>query len=189
VRGRKPIPTRIKKLAGTYRPSDGNEPQPEPGMPTAPAHLDELAREEWNRLAQELFKLGLLTGCDRATLAAYCVCYSRWVTAEKELQAGGVIYRTAAGQPAISPWHSVAKNALAQLRGFATELGLSPSARSRIDVEPPQEEDNWQRLWDERLARSHDSEDDQDDESDDELGDCADELVPPEEITTTTTET
>ncbi|MFQ8734852.1 MAG: P27 family phage terminase small subunit [Bilophila wadsworthia] len=49
-----------------------DEPTPAPEIPDAPPHLSPEAREEWERLALELYELGILATIDRAALAAYC---------------------------------------------------------------------------------------------------------------------
>ena len=46
------------------------EPTPDPEIPAAPPHLSPEAREEWDRLALELYELGILSTIDRAALAA-----------------------------------------------------------------------------------------------------------------------
>ena len=63
-----------------------DEPAPDPSLPDAPTHLSPEAREEWDRVAGELYDLGVLSAVDRAALAAYCQAYGRWVAAERELR-------------------------------------------------------------------------------------------------------
>ena len=53
--------------------------------PTCPAHLNLTAKAERKPLAQPLFLRGVITDDDRATLAAYCQAYGRWVEAERKL--------------------------------------------------------------------------------------------------------
>lgn len=43
-----------------------DEPTPDPEIPDAPPHLSPEAREEWERLALELYELGILSTIDRA---------------------------------------------------------------------------------------------------------------------------
>ena len=52
IRGRKPIPTVLKRRAGNpgKRPLNENEPEPEPGAPEPPSHLNAEAREVWDWL-------------------------------------------------------------------------------------------------------------------------------------------
>jgi Phage terminase, small subunit len=79
----RPKPTAIRRLEGNpgnrgYNPL---EPIPPDTLPNCPAHLNPEAKAEWQRLAQVLHDMGVLTVIDRAVLAAYCQCYGRWVEA------------------------------------------------------------------------------------------------------------
>ena len=80
--------------------------------------------------------LGLLTQCDRALLAGYCVAWSRWVGAEKALAKEGAVVEGSRGQPVRSPWIAIANTAMRQIRELGCEFGLSPSSRTRIRVDP-----------------------------------------------------
>ena len=142
MRGRKPIPTALKLLRGTKRGPD-DEPQPEAALPECPEHLTEEAKAEWNRLAAELHQLGLLTRIDRAALAAYCVTWSRWVSAERQIAEQGEVVKSPNGYPIQNPYLSVANEALRQMKSFLTEFGLTPSSRTRIGAKPPVEQSDF----------------------------------------------
>jgi P27 family predicted phage terminase small subunit len=138
TRGRKPKPTALRVLQGNpgRRPLPKSEPKPLARAPTAPEHLDDAARLEWDRLTPQLVRLGLLTELDRALLAGYCSAYSLWVHARGELRrelesAGGPFSATEAGYLQASPWFRIAQNAAKEMRAFAVEFGLSPSSRTR----------------------------------------------------------
>jgi P27 family predicted phage terminase small subunit len=47
-------------------------------MPSAPDFLSAEARQEWDRLAPELWRKGLLTALDHAVFEAYCASFGRW---------------------------------------------------------------------------------------------------------------
>src|SRR5262249_37411259 len=74
MQGRRPKPTHLKLLQGNpgKRPYNANEPKPAPQVPSPPEHLTEVALKEWNRLAELLGRIGLLTAIDRTAFAAYC---------------------------------------------------------------------------------------------------------------------
>ena len=61
--GRKPKPTRLKVLEGNpgKQKLPKGEPQPEHELPLPPSHLDAYGIEEWNRISEGLFVLGVLT--------------------------------------------------------------------------------------------------------------------------------
>jgi P27 family predicted phage terminase small subunit len=106
------------------------------GTPTCPKHLNKGARAEWKRISAELSAAGLLTNVDRAALAAYCAAYSRWTEAEDSLAKFGLVIKTPkSGYPIPNPYVGIANTALEQMRRWAVEFGMTPSARSRIHVE------------------------------------------------------
>ena len=137
MRGRKPKPTILKALAGNpgKQPLNDREPSAPEGMPDCPHYLDDVARDEWTRMAAVLLQMGLLTLADRAALSAYCVAYSRWVHAEEQVKKYGTIVKSPdKGFPMKSPYLTVADQAMEAMRKFMIEFGLTPSSRSRIRV-------------------------------------------------------
>ncbi len=137
MRGRKPKPTVLKILEGNpgRRPLNEREPQAPAEVPECPDFLDDEARAEWFRMAPVLEEMGVLTPADRAALAAYCTAYSRWVTAERQVQRLGTIVKSPLKNfPMKSPYLTVADQALETMRKFMVEFGLTPSSRSRIRV-------------------------------------------------------
>ena len=145
MRGRKPKPTKLKLLEGNpgKRPINGSEPQPPGAKPTCPAHLSATAKAEWKRLAKDLNAIGLLTRVDRTAFAAYCQAYGRWVEAEKKLAETPVLLKTPAGYVQVSPWMTIANKQLELMAKFMAELGLTPSARSRLAIQVPTGPKPW----------------------------------------------
>ncbi len=137
MRGRKPTPTRLKLIGGNpgKRPVNGREPVPPSGRPTCPAHLSATAKTEWRRLAVSLNQIGLLTQIDRAVLAAYCQAYGRWVEAERKLATTPPLLKTPAGYVQVSPWITISNKQVELMTRLMAELGLTPSARSRLAVQ------------------------------------------------------
>lgn len=138
-RGRKPTPTFLKLLDGNpgKRPINDAEPSPTIELPDAPLVLDDLAREEWDRLAPELVKLGILSGIDRLQLATYCQAYSRWVKAEDALAEDGYVLFGSGekGGAYQNPMLAVANKAMEQMLKIAAEFGMTPSSRTKIKVD------------------------------------------------------
>jgi phage terminase small subunit len=118
--GGKPKPTKLKVLTGNpgKRPLPENEMSPEPITPEAPAWMPKEAQCEWHRLVPELAKLGVLARLDRSTLTAHCLAWEAMQRAHFEGDDAKLM------------------KAIGHLRSFIAELGLSPSARSRIH--PPE---------------------------------------------------
>lgn len=141
MRGRKPKPKALKILYGNpgKRPLL-DEPEPPLEIPEAPDHLDEIARKEWARITELLNQLGLIAQLDMAGVAAYCVCYSRWVDAERRVAKHGIIVLSPDKKfPMKSPYLTVAESAMESMRKLLAEFGLTPASRSRIHL--PQRED------------------------------------------------
>ncbi|WP_210410482.1 phage terminase small subunit P27 family [Oceanicola sp. D3] len=112
-----------------------------PEVPEPPDHLNEDARAEWARIADELSALGILTRLDRGSLAAYCQAYGRWRQAEQALArmaerdatTDGLMIRTKSGNLIQNPLVGSANKAMADMMRYAAEFGLTPSARSRVE--------------------------------------------------------
>lgn len=123
MRGRKPLP-QAHAHAGTGLAA----------LPRCPAHLSDAARREWRRLAPVLHGAGILTVADRAVLAAYCQAYARWVEAEEHLAKTPALLKTPSGYVQQSPWLSIANKQMEIMGRYMTELGLTPVARTRLDL-------------------------------------------------------
>lgn len=134
----KPIPTKLKILRGnpSGRPLNLSEPEPKAGKPRMPDHvrLDDEARREWKRITDTLDEMHLLTTADRAALAAYCVCWSRWVDAENKLRQFGVVIKSPNDYLTQSPYLVIARDSMAQMTKLLTEFGLTPSSRTRLST-------------------------------------------------------
>lgn len=142
--GPPPKPTALKLIEGNpgRRPLNKNEPKPPIARPAAPAFLTGHAAGEWARIVDRLADVGLMTDIDVATLAAYCQAYGRWVQAEEALAVfaardpvnHGLIIKTSNGNAIQSPLVGAANTAMQLMHKFAVEFGMTPAARSRLDV-------------------------------------------------------
>ena len=149
ITGRKPKPTQLKLVTSNpgKRQVNRKEAKTKAVIPMPPHHLTADAVEEWNRVATELYNLGILSEIDRAALAAYAMAYGRWVQAEraiakmaeKDQLTGGLMIKTSNGNAVQNPLVGTANKAAADMMRYAAEFGMTPSARSRISAEPPQE--------------------------------------------------
>jgi P27 family predicted phage terminase small subunit len=146
MRGRKPKPTALKLLEGNpgKRALNAHEPRPPTDRPDCPVHLSAEARAEWDRLADTLHAMGVLTRIDRTLLAAYCQAPGRWVEAETKLAETPVLLRTPSGYVQPSPWLAIANKQLEMMAKLMPELGLTPAARSRIAAFQPRMPRPWE---------------------------------------------
>ena len=109
--------------------------------PEAPEWLNGEALVEWNRIVPELEALDLLKSSDRATLAAYCETWSRYISAVREYQRDGVtVINPDSGRIGKHPAVAVAEAAGAQLRSFANDFGLSPAGERNLASTPKVDE-------------------------------------------------
>jgi P27 family predicted phage terminase small subunit len=122
----------------------GRKNKPLPGKatkaPAPPRELSAEARREWRRVASDLAARGLLSGIDRAALAAYCQSYGRWITAEIALAkmdsldpvTSGLLIKAKNGTAIPNPLIGIANTAASAMVRFAAEFGMTPSARARV---------------------------------------------------------
>jgi P27 family predicted phage terminase small subunit len=128
--GPKPAPPEARKgkkrIEGTARRLDDAPPE-------CPAHLDERARAKWAEVVALLDALGTLSRSDRDLIALYCESHSRYVLACEQLtKPGDHWYETDKGALMNHPWFNIRSNLAKDLIRIAAELGLTPSARSRV---------------------------------------------------------
>ena len=141
-RGPRPTPSNVKIARGTYRPDRvGNEPQPV-GMPKCPAWLSADGKKEFKRLVKVLGQMGLLGAADQNSLARYASTWVRWRQAIQIVERGGevTIYKDEDGKiKSIQPaaFAAIARGLAEQLDKLESAFGMTPAARSRIEVAPP----------------------------------------------------
>lgn len=147
MKGRKPKPSNLKLIQGNpgHRPVNKNEPTPEREIPSPPDFMSKDALIEWGRVTEHLFKLGLLTDIDRATLVGYCESWSQYKEAKEKLQKTGLIIKTTNGNIIQNPLVGIANKSLEMMNKLAAEFGMTPSSRSRINVTAPggDKKDAW----------------------------------------------
>jgi P27 family predicted phage terminase small subunit len=140
--GRKPKPSAVKKAAGNpgRRPLNNNEPRPKVTNLPCPSQLQGEARSEWERVAPELARNGVLTRLDEKALLGYCVAWQRFVEAQVQIaEPKSHVLMTKSGYPILNPYLTIADKALETMRRFAVEFGMTPSSRSNIHVAPEDE--------------------------------------------------
>jgi len=145
-------PTVLRLLQGNpgRRPLNKDEPQPMPALLKCPTHLHAEARKEWQRLAPQLYELGLLTELDHAALEMLCWSWSVWVKASQQLVAEGLTVVDRNGVTRVSPWLKIEAEAQKQLRALCAEFGMTPSSRSRVKAVPPERPDPFEELLNSR---------------------------------------
>ena len=139
-RGPAPTPSRVKRLRGETRPSRLNfaEPMPSADLPKMPADMSADAKVVWRRVMRTMGHTGVIRAADADVLRCYCEAMVRYVQAADLYGRSGPLVRgvhRGAGELVKTPLHQVVRDHADQVRLFARELGLSPSARAGLRIE------------------------------------------------------
>lgn len=102
-------------------------------MPPPPAYLGEYGTKEWLRTGPELVRMKMLGASDLPAFESYCMNIQLMIDARLDIAENGMTvigHRGRVRNPAIAAFGQ----ASTAIRGFVSEFGLSPSARSRIRI-------------------------------------------------------
>ena len=135
--GRPRKPTSLKILHGDFDkdPQRRNhaEPQLPPAIPKCPAWIKGEARNEWKRVSEELQSMKVLTLPDRAALEAYVTIYAQWREALRQVAREGMVLASEHGSYE-NPASKIVARCGDQIHKFLCQFGLTPAARSRVNV-------------------------------------------------------
>lgn len=141
--GRKPKPTVLKELAGNPGGKTLNDQEPKP----APAQADHVpyrllpkARRFWKDNADRLTALGLLTEIDIPAFQLMASHYAVAVQAAEVIRDEGLLTEDEHGLQRKHPALQVMRDHSAAFRTYAAEFGMTPSSRSRVRAEVPEEQ-------------------------------------------------
>lgn len=136
-RGPAPLPRAVKENRGNpgKRPLNNREPKPVEGAPSCPSFMSKEARAHWRRIVPLLRDMGVLAKCDIGVLAAYCESFAEFKQASIELQEGGKLtFTTDKGNVIPHPLVGIKNTAARNMHRFAQDFGLTPAARTRIEI-------------------------------------------------------
>lgn len=136
ARGPIPRPTTLKLLDGTARRDRmRNEPIPRSISLECPvANASPAVKQIWAATVAELQAMKIAYASDADTLMCYCEAVASHRRASALLAKSDVLIKGLSGQPVHNPALGVQQRAAAIIRAFAQEFGLTPSARTRIEV-------------------------------------------------------
>ena len=129
VKGKKPLSSAMHRASGAYKKNPARENKHEPkaaeGIPSKPAHIEAepLASGYWDHAVSQLVEMKMISKADRSVLEAFCEAMA--------------LKRIAFECKDYTAW----SKACSQAKGLMVELGLTPSARSRLVVKEPEIED------------------------------------------------
>ena len=131
-RGRKPTPNAKKKLSGSKHVKP-DEPQfSELKNIDPPGWLDDMAMTMWEMLCPELCRERVLTITDVHNLEIFCISYSNWRSAQKEVAEDGVTILDENGKKYKNPAMTALNESARQIATFGAMLGLDPGSRQRL---------------------------------------------------------
>ena len=143
MRGRKPLPTELKVISGAYtinpQRRNHNEPDAPNDEPECPDHLDAMARNKWNEITGYLREMNILSAAYSDLIELYAETYSMYRQAmEKVVRVGiATVSKDKNGNATIhrNPFETAAQKYRDALLKMESELGLTPSAKSRLHVD------------------------------------------------------
>lgn len=141
--GRKPKPTAVKELEGNPggRPLNDQEPRPAPAdIDHVPYKLLPKARRFWRDHASRLDALGLLTEVDLPAFQMMATHYAVAVQAAEVIRDDGILTEDEHGLQRKHPALQVLRDHSAAFRTYAAEFGMTPSSRTRVRAEVPEEQ-------------------------------------------------
>jgi P27 family predicted phage terminase small subunit len=144
MRGRKPVPTALRKLHGNPRKTamPKFEPKPEGDLADAPDWLNEEQRAFWS-YAMAHAPPGLLKRIDHSALVAWVVAADLHRQASIAQGKVGLLVRIKTratigaddpGVPAASPYINIVNQQAKIILKAASELGFTPVSRPRINT-------------------------------------------------------
>lgn len=115
------------------------EPQPRKleRVPKPPIELAQfkVAKREWKRIADELYRLNLLTVIDKTALTQYCFTYQSWIECVRTIRRKGFWLKDIKGRMIQNPAVKESIELSKHMKTYLVEFGMTPSSRSRLDTE------------------------------------------------------
>ena len=150
--GRKPLPVAVKKIRGTLQKCRTNprEPKPTGTLSTPPEYMSDGAKQAW-QYAVENSPPGLLSALDGAVLERWANCSGMYREALAKINRSGVsgmLIKTPSGILRRSPLMDVIRDLALEMKGYESEMGFTPAARSRVSMpmNAPRDSDPWSEI-------------------------------------------
>lgn len=143
-------PSNLKVVQGTNRPHRNNkEPVVVTEVPDCPDYLGKEAKKYWEETARQLVNAGLIGLVDTALFSLHCDSYGRYVEISRKIDTlDRMVSHSPNGMEMQSVWLQIRNKLHDQIIKTGTEFGLSPAARSKINL-PAQSEkksDGWESI-------------------------------------------
>jgi P27 family predicted phage terminase small subunit len=133
--GRPPKPTALRLIDGDRKSRINDyEPKPRPEPPRCPADAAAEVRAIWDYTVTELDAMGNAYAADRDALRAYCEAVVSHRRACAVLAKSSVLIKGIHGNMVRNPAVAIQRDTAQTIRSYAQEFGLTPSARTRIEL-------------------------------------------------------
>jgi P27 family predicted phage terminase small subunit len=138
AKGRKPIPRSVNKLRGNpgRRRGKSGAMAFQAGLPSAPEYLRGGDLEIWRELTTELHALGIITKFDQHILAVYCQAVGELNKHTAALENESDVIVSTRGGSQLNPRVRYVKSLREEIAKYASELGLSPTSRNKLELMP-----------------------------------------------------
>lgn len=146
--GRKPKPSHLKILGGETRPSrvNRNEPVASSGIATAPEWLSARAAEIFGQISGTLDGMGIASPDDQAALALLASRLEEVEILTAVVEDGGRTYESDSGLVKARPEVAMRNEAMRHAQSLLAEFGLTPSARNKVSVGKPKDQNPFGAL-------------------------------------------
>jgi P27 family predicted phage terminase small subunit len=139
MRGRKPKPSHLKLIDGNPGHRPINQDEPEPDADLLPADCPEwlCARAQYHfRRALDNAPAGMIKRLDEGMLIDWANARATIETADRKIREAGEVIKMPGPSGAFmqNPFVSIRNQAQQTAQRLGTELGFSPSSRSRVKV-------------------------------------------------------
>lgn len=148
-------PTHLRLVRGnpSKRPINKNEPQPPKGVPPVPKHFDKQGKYWFKRMAEELDAIGVISQLDARALELLVEAYTEYRHHCETLDREGYTYAVYSDDDydegkereirMIKPHPAAMMKADAwkRLRAMLAEFGMTPSSRSKVSKDKPDDDD------------------------------------------------
>lgn len=146
-------PTHLRLVRGnpSKRPINKNEPQPPKGVPPVPKHFDKQGKYWFKRMAEELDAIGVISQLDARALELLVEAYTEYRHHCETLDREGYTYAVYSDDDEgkereirmIKPHPAAMMKADAwkRLRAMLAEFGMTPSSRSKVSKDKPDDDD------------------------------------------------
>lgn len=141
--GPAPTPTHLRIVRGDRKDRiNTNEPKPKKSKPKCPTWMSDEAKVIWKRTVKQLDQMGLLYEADQDIIAAYVNAVINYQKATELVDRSGVLIKGRRDGVVTNPAVRVQRDSATLIRMLAGELGLTPSARTRLKADQDDAEDD-----------------------------------------------